>query len=71
MKCSDCGEELERPHYHGDEDHTTALRYGKMKAGMERDWIRELVARTHAQVDEEIATENYAIRRLEDGIGFK
>ena len=62
MNCSECGEELERPHYHGDEDHTIALRYGRMKAGMERDWIRELVARTHEDLDREIASENMAIR---------
>ena len=51
MNCSECGKELERPHYHGDEDHTLALRYGKMKAEQERDWIRELVTRSREDLD--------------------
>ena len=64
MICRECGEELLRPHHHGDEEHTLALRYGKMKADMERDWVRELVSRTHADLDREIASENMAIRYM-------
>jgi hypothetical protein len=61
MTCPTCGKPRERPHYHGDEDHSLALRYGRFKAEQERDWIRELVARTHADLDREIEAEDRAI----------
>lgn len=53
MTCPTCGKPCERPHYHGDEEHTLALRYGRFKAEQERDWIRELVVRTRAEVNRE------------------
>ena len=51
MICSECGKELERPHHHGDEDHSMALRYGRFKAEQERDWIRELMTRSREDLD--------------------
>ena len=65
MTCATCGKPEERPHYHGDQEHTVALRYGRLKAEQERDWIRELVIRTRRDLDREIASENQAVRAIE------
>ena len=43
-----------------------AENYGRLKASQEREWIRNLVRR--AELDEEIATENAAIRHIEERI---
>lgn len=70
MKCDVCGQRVQdrREHRHTARrpDVQAAENYGRLKASQEREWIRNLVRR--AELDEEIATENAAIRHIEERI---